>query len=96
MTTTHEHPVHVAVASVTERLATLDADTALRVTEATDLSHDEWFALGDKASLALAHGVIEADTAQILYGIHSRWNTSASTAERVVYLEMMRSILGRL
>lgn len=96
MTDLFENIITRAVADRAERLESLDSDALARVDAASRLDMGDWLELGDKASRALAHGLIDADSAQTLYRIHSSFHGGASLAERVVYLQAMGEICSAL
>lgn len=81
------------IAAYADRIDAVDADSRESLEAAATLTHEEWLLLGDKASLALASGKIAADIAQHLHSIHTRFNTDATLAERVVFTQVMGELL---
>lgn len=90
------NPLHKAVADVNERLAGLDAETLATVEESATLSSAEWLALGDKSTRAMIEGIIDQDTANLLHVWHTDFNSTATLAQRVVFMQAMGEILARL
>jgi hypothetical protein len=76
-----------------DRYLALDPEAQARTEEATDLSNSEWLAMGNKPSLALALGLIDADTAQALHGMHTDFQDMA-VGERAVFIQTMAEVLG--
>lgn len=89
------NPITEAVAKIDGILPTLDADKIASLEANAELDASDWLALGNKASLALAMGFIDANVAQTLYSIHNGWST-ATLAQRTVYLMTMSELLPRL
>lgn len=61
--------------------------------ETATLPISTWIELGDKSSLAVAHGLISLPEANTLYRIHHGWD-SATLAERITYLVVIHEVLA--
>lgn len=61
--------------------------------ETANLPTTTWVDLGDKASLAVAHGLVTLPEANTLYRIHTGWD-SATLAERITYLVVIHEVLA--
>lgn len=59
--------VETTITQVSGRITDENRDA---MEDAASLEFREWLTLGDKASLALAHGLVSSDEAQTLYRIH--------------------------
>jgi hypothetical protein len=86
--------VTAAVTKTNEKLATLEPDAIARLEETATLEFRDWYELGELASRALLAGHVDADTAQTIYVIHTRFNSGASLAERLVFLQVAEELLS--
>lgn len=89
-----DNAVTRAVAEMSKRLEGLDAEQVARLEANSTLDGGDWLQLGDMASQALVRGHIDAETAQTIHGIHTRFNSGASLAERMVFLQVSAEILA--
>jgi hypothetical protein len=89
-----ENAVTNAVRDMDARLADLDPEAIARLEENSTLETSEWLALGDMASRAMLDGVIDAETAQSLHVIHTRFNGEATLAERIVFMQCATELLS--
>jgi hypothetical protein len=89
-----DNAVTQAVAEMQVRLDGLDAEKIARLEANAELDHGDWFALGDMASRALMDGTIDADTAQSLHVIHRAYNSTATLAERMVFMQVASELLS--
>lgn len=85
-----------AVQTITTKLATLEADKLENLEVTSELDTPDWLTFGDKSSRALLSGLVTADEAQTLYQIHSRYNGTATLAEKITYLQVMGELLPRI
>ena len=85
-----------AVASMATRIAALDPEKVASLEENASLDMGDWLALGDKSSRAMIGGLVTADEAIALHGIHTRYNGTATLAERLVFLQVMGEVLARV
>lgn len=83
---TPNNRIIAGIEAMQKRLDEVDQAARDSVDANATLDASELLHFGDKASLALARGIVTADEAQTLYCI---WNDfdSASTAQRVVYMQ---------
>lgn len=95
-TTMFSNPVTRAVEEIEGRIATLGPDKIAGLEESATLDMGDWLHMGDKASLALAMGIIDANTAQTIHMIHTDFHRGASLAQRLVFLMVMAEILGKV
>lgn len=82
-----------AVETLAEQLKHQPADVVAQLEATATLDTAEWVFFGDKPSLLLAEGKLPADEAQRLHAIHTTFNTTATLAERIVFLQAMRELL---
>lgn len=95
-TTMFSNPVTRAVDEFEGRIATLSPEKIANLEEIATLDMGDWLHMGDKASLALAMGIIDANTAQTIHMIHTDFNNGASLAQRLVFLKVMEEILTKV
>jgi hypothetical protein len=89
-----DNAVTRAVARMDQKLEGLDAETIARLEANSTLDGGDWLQLGDMASRAMVTGKIDAETAQTIHGIHTRFNSGASLAERMVFLQVSAELLA--
>lgn len=78
-----------------ENLDTMSGEQLEWANNAAQLDDETWLWAGDKASLALASGIIAPDVAQDLYEIHNNFN-DRSLAERMVYIECLGMLISEM
>ena len=88
-----ENPITKAVAVYEAKIAGLDPEALTRVEDAGTLDSSDWLRFGPMPTRAYAAGHINLDTANALHAIHTRFNSGASLAERVVFVQVMSEIL---
>lgn len=91
---TPNNRIIAAINAIASTIDGLDAEALARVEDSATLTDSEKLALGDKASLALATGVVTADEAQTLYAIWSDFD-NATLAQRVTYMRAIMETMGR-
>jgi hypothetical protein len=89
--TINENRILGAIANVDEVIKDLPPDKQEKLVEATQLDLGDWLALGEWPSRALASGRINADEANTLHDIHTRF-TKASIAERAVFMQTIAEL----
>lgn len=89
------NPITRSVREITAKLATVDAAALERLEETATLDRGDWWRLGYTASRALACGTISTETAMSLHAIHSTFNTSATLAQRLVFITVAGELLAR-
>lgn len=98
MSTITDNRITAAIAAIGERITAAIADDPAaegRLEDAASLDTADWLLLGDKPSRAMLAGLVTADEAQILHGIHTRYNDGATLAERLTFLQIMSEVLTR-
>lgn len=85
-----------AIYQTANRIADLPEDKRAGLEVTAELETSDWLTFGDKSSRALLAGLVTADEAQTLHVIHSRYNGTATLAEKITYLQVMGELLPRL
>lgn len=88
--------ITAAIAVFTETLDELTPDRIAEVEAVATLDMGDWLALGDLASRSLMEGRIDAATAQSMHVIHTNFRTTATLAERLVFLKVAHELMGQM
>lgn len=83
-----------AVTALDEKLKSQPPEVVEKLEATATLDSSEWVFFGDKPSLLLAQGLLPADEAQRLHAIHTTFQTTATLAERIVFLQAMQELLA--
>lgn len=85
--------ITAAIAQVNTKLADITPEALASLEKATELDMGDWLMFGDKPSRAMLAGKVDAGEAQSLHMIHTAYNRDATTAEKVVFLQVMSEML---
>lgn len=76
-------------------LSQVPADELAQIDAAATLDHESWFVFGEYPVRMQMAGHIDLSEAQTLYAIHTEFRTTATLAQRMVFMEMVALFGGK-
>lgn len=86
--------ITTAVERVDAKLTELDPEAIERLGATATLTTGEWAALGEMPSRMMRDGVLPPDAAQTLHMIHTSYNSTATLAQRIIFLQVVREYMA--
>lgn len=85
----------IAIDKFERVLAQVPADELAAIGAAATLDHESWLVFGNYPARMLAAGHIDASEALVLHAIHTDFRTTATLAQRMVFMEMVALFGGK-
>lgn len=81
--------IHAAIDQMDAKITGVDDAARQRLTETAELDQSDWFTFGDWPTRLHMAGIVNLEAANLLHAIHTAYSTSATLAERMVFLHVM-------